>query len=273
MSQASTNPPSAAPIPPAASGWVDRIVRDYPHAPLVAPFMTFLLLMTLDHACPESWRTYTYAARSLGSLWVVWVFRHHLPPLGPLKLHIAIPMGLLVAVGWVEVHHFFAGCSPGDGPCGMLGLFGIEHRFDGFSWYRQYACFDCNPKQYFVPSDHYHSPASLWTFLIVRIGGASTAVPIVEELFWRAFMLRALIDWSRFEDVPLGKFGWWAFLGTSLLSAVQHQPQWEVGILCWLVYNGVFYWTRSLSCCMIMHGLTNLTLYIYVYNTGDWRFW
>ena len=268
-----TDSSSELPRPGNPESWVDRVARAYPHAPFLAPFLTFVALMILDRICPDSWRTYTYATRTFASLYVAWIFRRHFPPLGRLHLEVAIPVGLLVAVGWVEVHHFFAGCSPADAPCGMLGLFGIEYRFEGFNWYRAHACFDCKPATYFVPGEHFDSALALWAFLIIRIGGAATAVPIVEEIFWRGFMLRLFINWHRFEDVPLAKFTLLSFLGTSLLSAVQHQPQWEVGILCWMVYNGVFYWKRSLACCMVMHGVTNLALYIYVYHAHDWRFW
>ncbi|HNQ24446.1 MAG TPA: CAAX prenyl protease-related protein [Phycisphaerae bacterium] len=253
--------------------WIDRFVRAYPHAPLVAPFLAFLVLMTLDQVLGPGWRTYTYAARCGGGLYVAWLFRRHFPPLGRPHLHLAVPLGVLVAVGWVEVHHLFAGCSPADRPCALLGILGIEHRFPGFAWYRAHACFDCNPRDYFVPVEHFAGPLALWAFLLIRIGGAAVVVPIVEELFWRGFLLRALVNWHRFEEVPLGKFTLFSFLATALLSGIQHQPQWEVGILCWMVYNAVFYWKRSLACCMVMHGVTNLALYVYVYYAQDWRFW
>ncbi len=259
--------------PPTSGGpkWIADLAKSHPQTPLVLPFMTFLVLMTADRLLDESLRTYSYALRTFGSLYVVWLFRHHFPKLGKLHLHIAIPFGLITAVMWVEVHHFFAGCSAQ--PCEHLRLFGFSTFFQGFDWYRQYLCWDCNPDTYFVPGKHYESTAALWAFLIIRIGGASTAVPIVEELFWRGFALRLFINWDRFEKVPLGTFTLWSFVATSLLSAVQHQPQWEVGIICWMMYNALFYWKRSLACNMVTHGVTNLALYIYVYNAGDWRFW
>jgi membrane protease YdiL (CAAX protease family) len=266
-----------SPLPsslPAASGepaWVTRLARTNPQAPFIAPFMVFLLIMAAERLIDPSWRTYTYAFRSVASVYTAWLFRRYYPPLGQWHLHIAIPVGVLVAFGWVEIHHWFAGCT--HQPCRMLGLFGISHHFEGVDWYRNYATQDGKVSEYFIPSDHYHSKLGLWAFLIVRIGGASTAVPIIEEIFWRAFVLRILIDWHRFEDVPYAKFTWASFLGCSLLSAVSHLPQWEVGILCWFAYNGLYYWKKSLALCMITHGITNFTLYVYVYYAQDWRFW
>jgi CAAX prenyl protease-like protein len=107
----------------------------------------------------------------------------------------------------------------------------------------------------------------------LRITVATVAVPIVEELFWRAFLLRALIDWHRFERIPIGTFTWVSFLGTSLLSMVQHPDNWAVSVLCWFAYNGLLYWKKSILLLMITHGVTNLALYLYVIYSGDWLFW
>ncbi len=268
----SESPPPSSPS--AASGepaWVTRLARSHPQAPFIVPFLVFLAIMAAERLFDPSWRTFTYALRSGASLYAAWLFRGYYPPLGKWHLHIAIPVGVIVAFGWVEVHHWFAGCT--HQPCRMLGLLGISHHFEGLGWYRRFATFDDNPANYFIPSEHYQSPAGLWAFLIVRIGGASTAVPVIEEIFWRAFVLRILIDWHRFEEVPYAKFTVMSFLVSSLLSAVSHQPQWEVGILCWFVYNAVYYWKKSLALCMITHGITNFTLYVYVYYAQDWRFW
>ena len=102
---------------------------------------------------------------------------------------------------------------------------------------------------------------------------ACTAVPVVEELFWRAFLLRALIDWQNFERIPLGTFTWLSFLGTAAISTLQHPDNWGVSVLCWMAFNAVFYWTRSILCLVLLHGFTNLALYLMVLRVGDWAFW
>ena len=78
-------------------------------------------------------------------------------------------------------------------------------------------------------------------------------------------------DW-RCRDRLGGKFTWFSFVACSLGSALEH-PQWEVGILCWVAYNLLFYRTRSLQCLMVTHGITNLVLYVYVVRYEDWVFW
>ena len=82
---------------------------------------------------------------------------------------------------------------------------------------------DPTPEEFYVPHQRLGTGLAYWMFLVLRIGGASTVVSIIEELFWRAFVLRLLIDWHRFEDVPLARFTWFSFIGCSL-----HLGSWEV---------------------------------------------
>lgn len=247
-SRSSSRAASATP----SGDWRARLVAAYPQTPLVAPFFAFLGLLALESAFDPAHKPWLYALRSSGALCVALLFRRYWPPLGKLHLSLCVPVGLVVALGWVAVHTWFA----------------------GFDWYAATQLLGKDPTlaEYYIPHKRLGTGLAYWAFLTVRIGGASTVVPIVEELFWRAFVLRLLIDWHRFEDVPLGKFTWFSFIVCSLLSAVEH-PQWEVGILCWVAYNLLFYRTKSLLCLMVTHGITNLALYVYVVIYEDWVFW
>jgi hypothetical protein len=129
------------------------------------------------------------------------------------------------------------------------------------------------PAEVADPGQVFGSGRLFWAWVALKIGRAVIIVPIVEELFWRGFMLRALVSWDRYDRVPWGKFTWVAFLGTSLLSVLQHPGNWGVSIACWMLYNALFYWKKSLLCLMVTHAITNLALYIYVVHSGDWRFW
>jgi uncharacterized protein len=95
----------------------------------------------------------------------------------------------------------------------------------------------------------------------------------VEELLWRGFLLRAFTVWNHYDQVPWGRFSWRAFIGTALLSTVQHPDNWLVSIGCWLLFNALFYWKKSLLFVMACHAITNLALYLYVLRASDWRFW
>ena len=70
-----------------------------------------------------------------------------------------------------------------------------------------------------------------WPVLALRLFRAVVIVPVVEELFWRAWLMRWLID-ADFEKVPLGAYAPRAFWIVALLFASEHGPYWDVGLAC-----------------------------------------
>jgi CAAX protease family protein len=105
----------------------------------------------------------------------------------------------------------------------------------------------------------------------VRIAGAAVIVPIMEELFWRSFLIRYTID-PDFLSVPVGKFTWPSFLITTLLFGLEHNL-FLAGIMAGISYNLLLYYTKSISQCILAHAITNLALGLYVLSTGQWHFW
>jgi CAAX prenyl protease-like protein len=248
----SMDQPPSDPSPPSSASWLDRAVARAPELPYIAPFFAFLILMFIGGRFGPEWFPWSYTLRTFGALAVALAVWKYWPPLGRAHLPEAIVFGLAVAAMWVLVHKWFAGQS----------------------WYpaTQLMGKDPTPDEFYDPFERLGTGVGLWLFLLVRIGGASIVVPIIEEIFWRGFVLRIFINWHRFETVPLGTFTWRSFIFCSLLSAAEH-PMWEVGILCWVVYNLLFYWKKSLLFLMITHGITNLALYVYVVVAKDWVFW
>jgi CAAX prenyl protease-like protein len=110
-------------------------------------------------------------------------------------------------------------------------------------------------------------------FLIFRIATSALAVPILEELFWRGWLMRWLIDGDDFRRVPLGKYVPMAFWVTAVLFAAEHGPFWDVGLLTGAIYNLWMVRTRNLWDCIIMHGMTNGALALYVLAAGQWQYW
>lgn len=109
-------------------------------------------------------------------------------------------------------------------------------------------------------------------FLVVsRLAGAALVVPLMEELFWRSFLIRYIIS-PDFTKIPIGAFTWPSFLIASVLFGLEHNL-FVAGILAGLAYNILLYRTRSLSACIVAHGITNLALGLYVLQTGKWYFW
>lgn len=236
---------------------LDRFLQHRADIALMGPYLLYLLLLALRD---QEWLGLGYEQRWIaslirgtGALVLVWMFRRHLPLKGPCHWHIAIPAGIFSAALWVAGEHWL-------------------RSFDWYSVRLPLPLFSGEP-EFVDPRDTLGAYRLYWVTVVTRITTAVITVPVVEELFWRAFMLRAFINWTEFEKVPLGKFTLYSFIGTALLSTVQHPDNWGVSIACWLVFNALFYWKTSVPFIIVVHGVTNLALYIYVVQTKDWIFW
>lgn len=232
-----------------AARW-DALARARPDVTHMAPYMTYLVFLTLAFVFPPKYEWAAIVIRGVIPLIVLWTLRNHLPNWGKPHWHLAVPAGIFAAWGW------------------MAG----QYLFDSLGWGGRLPLFP-GDKTVTDPRTLIGAQDLFFTTVTLRITVAVITVPIVEEIFWRAFLLRAMIDWDNFDRIPLGKFTWISFLGTSLLSTLQHPDNWGVSILCWMFFNALFYWKPSISFIVIVHGVTNLALYLHVIRVADWSFW
>jgi CAAX protease family protein len=105
----------------------------------------------------------------------------------------------------------------------------------------------------------------------IRLLGAVIVVPVMEELFWRSFLLRYLIS-PRFETVPLGTFTVFSFVTTLVLFGLEHHL-WLAGMMAGAAYTLLLYGTRQLWPPIIAHAVTNLALGVHVLLTQEWNWW
>jgi CAAX prenyl protease-like protein len=108
--------------------------------------------------------------------------------------------------------------------------------------------------------------------LACRTLRAVILVPVIEELFWRGWLMRWLID-RDFERVPLGCYAARAFWITALLFASEHGPYWEVGLMAGVAYNWWIIRSKRLGDCILAHAVTNALLSVYVMAAGKWEYW
>lgn len=108
--------------------------------------------------------------------------------------------------------------------------------------------------------------------LTLRMVRAIVIVPIVEELFWRGFLMRWIIR-PDFEKVPLGTYETRAFWITAILFASEHGPYWDVGLVAGAIYNWWLIRTRCLGDVIWAHAITNGCLCGYVLLTHKWEYW
>jgi len=116
-------------------------------------------------------------------------------------------------------------------------------------------------------------PALYWGGLVMRFLRLVLVVPALEEIFWRGFLLRFLMD-ERFEAVP---FGTYSRMSNAVVAAgfmLEHSPpDWPAALAAGVLYNYVAYRTRSLSSCILAHAITNALLGAYIMITRQWGFW
>ncbi|MHB1144140.1 MAG: CAAX prenyl protease-related protein [Thiobacillus sp.] len=110
-----------------------------------------------------------------------------------------------------------------------------------------------------------------WMLVAFRIAGAALVVPVMEELFWRSFILR-WVQQHDFMNLHPARIGLKALLIASALFAVEHL-QWLAGLIAGLAYGWLYIRTRNLWAPIIAHAVTNGALGAYVVTTGHWSFW
>ena len=108
--------------------------------------------------------------------------------------------------------------------------------------------------------------------LFFRVLRATLLVPIIEELFWRAWALRWIAR-TDFETMPLGTYTTQSFWIVALLFGAEHGPFWEVGIACGAIWNWWMGRTKSLGDLILVHGVTNGCLCAYVLIAKKWEYW
>lgn len=110
-----------------------------------------------------------------------------------------------------------------------------------------------------------------WPLIIVRWLGAALLVPVMEELFWRSFLMRWIAN-PRFEGVDPRESGLKALVLSTFLFMLAH-TLWLAAIVAGLVYGLLYQRTGKLSCAVIAHAVTNGVLGIWVIASGHWEFW
>ena len=188
-------------------------------------------------AAPEYW---IYPAQTLicGAL-LVWFWREY-DFRALRKTLFAIGIGLVVFGLWIAPQQFL----------------GFPPRLTGF-----------NPEVFAA------QPALYWGTVIVRFLRLVVVVPLVEEIFWRGFLLRYLIN-EKFTEVPIGAFSWFSFGVVTVAFGFTHSPADRIGaLITGALYNLVAYRTRSLASCVVAHAVTNLLLGAWIMATRQWGFW
>ena len=240
-----TQGPDAEPAP--ASTTPD----EPPVWPYVLPLAAFLAFTALEGQLPKAadggpspvWYPVGYAVKVAAVSAVLWVCRGTLRDLAPrptpAAAALAVAVGLAVTAAWVGL----------DGHYPQFKALGSRTEFD--------------PGR--LPT------AGRLAFLAVRMLGLAALVPIIEELFYRSFLMRWIVD-PVYTRVPIGKVTPIGLGATTAVFGLSH-PEWLPAVLTGLAWGWLVGQTRSVSACVLSHAVANLALGVYVLATGAWRFW
>ncbi|TFW27506.1 CAAX prenyl protease-related protein [Duganella callida] len=113
--------------------------------------------------------------------------------------------------------------------------------------------------------------AIVWPLALLRAAGATLVVPLMEELFWRSFLLRWLSQ-EDFLALNPAHAKITVFVGTVILFGIEHQL-WLAGMVAGAVYGGLYMSSRNLWAPILAHTVTNGVLAAWILATAQWTFW
>ena len=111
----------------------------------------------------------------------------------------------------------------------------------------------------------------MWPLIGVRWIGAALLVPVMEELFWRSFLMR-WIENGQFEAVLPQRVGLKAVVLSTFVFMLAH-TLWLAAIIAGLAYAWLYVRSGKLWLPVIAHAVTNGLLGVWVVMTGNWAFW
>ena len=214
----------------------------------IAPFAAFMLLLALRGAL---------AADSESGVDARWVYGLAVGLVGGLLLVFRREYGELVAQTFPTLTEVLLACIVG------LALFGLWIHLDA-PWMRLGT-----PGAGFVPVD---AEGQLqWPLVLLRWTGAALVVPLMEELFWRSFLMR-WIRRAQFEAVLPQRVGLKAVLLSTFVFVLAH-TLWLAAAIAGLAYAWLYVRTGKLWVPVIAHAVTNGVLGVWVVANGQWAFW
>jgi CAAX prenyl protease-like protein len=213
-------------------------------AAFIAPFLAFVGLMALERAVALP-PLYFYPVRFVIVLGILLTISRPWLNFRPSSPLLSIAMGVAVFVIWIGPDQWFG--------------------------YRHHWLFE-NSITGQASSTLPPELRSNVAFLALRCVASFALIPVLEELFWRGWMMRWLID-REFLKVPLGQYASGAFWTVALLFASEHGSFWEVGLAAGILYNWWLVRTRNLADCILAHAVTNALLCGWVITKDQWQYW
>ena len=110
-----------------------------------------------------------------------------------------------------------------------------------------------------------------WLLVAMRLFGAALVVPVMEELFWRSFLMRWIAS-PAFLQVNPRQASFKALVVTAVLFGFEHNL-WLAGIVAGTVYTLLYMRSQTLWSPILAHAVTNGLLGGWIISTGHWTYW
>lgn len=114
-------------------------------------------------------------------------------------------------------------------------------------------------------------PAVAYGFLAVRFLGLAALVPLLEEAFLRAFLMRYVMH-DNWTEIPFGVVNRLA-VGVGILLPTLYHPEMLAALVWFSLVTWLMVRTKNFWDCVVAHAVTNLLLGIYVVTAGAWELW
>jgi CAAX prenyl protease-like protein len=208
---------------------------DNPTAAYLMPLLAILAAGVLSQATSSGFEM-LYALRPAAGLWVLAHYRSKLKALDWRCSWRGPAVGVLVFLVWILAAHFLLAPSP-------------------------------------MPDKLASMPVALRGFWVVsRIAGSVLIVPIAEELAYRGYLMRRLINVD-FESVPFRSVHWPALAATAILFGLAHGVLWLPGVAAGLAYGLILIRRGGIGEAFAAHATTNALIAGSVLAANQWQLW
>jgi exosortase E/protease (VPEID-CTERM system) len=124
-----------------------------------------------------------------------------------------------------------------------------------------------------MPRELTAMPAALReTWIACRLGISVLVVPIAEELAYRGYLMRRLIN-PDFESVPYQSVRWGAIAVTSVVFGLAHGAMWLPGIATGMAYGMLAVRRGTIGEAVVAHATTNALVATAVLIWTQWQLW
>jgi exosortase E/protease (VPEID-CTERM system) len=116
------------------------------------------------------------------------------------------------------------------------------------------------------------SPALRGYWIVTRMAGTILVVPIAEELAYRGYLMRRLIN-ADFESVAYQSVRWLALIVSSIAFGFAHGALWLPGIAAGLAFGLILVRRGRIGEAVAAHATTNALIAAVVLAGNQWQLW